>query len=407
MKQSIQRLIFLDNPAPLGTGDNMSEVYRFFPSIAEDRLYTASQVNEYLYETLEEENGVLQLPATSAYADELAVTNDATLSVDIAAGACVKAGALYMNTASLHKALTTVTSGSLRIDRIVIRTSVANRNMVATIVAGTETTGTPAAPAIVDATDVLLAQILVDRSTGTYAYTVTDEREFRPYLFVSDDAIATAIHGSATKSTLAAADEFAIIDTADSNNLKKIPFSSLAASTGIPSATKFPKALGADLVALITAAGYTLNPATGTASLDGIADGTTYKRILAAVATALNASTIVAGTQWGSGNDGNGGVAPKAKTYVLAPIKAQNEYVEVVPPAGSTWIITYYCGTSGVYGYAIVFFALSILVPLAISNSSSGIAEIALNGNTSVRITNKAVADTYIFWAASPIGVTA
>ena len=64
------------------------------------------------------------------------------------------------------------------------------------------------------------------------------------------------------------------------------------AATGVPSATKVPKALGADLVALITAAGYTLNPATGTASLDGIADGTTYKRILAAIATALNASKL-------------------------------------------------------------------------------------------------------------------
>lgn len=63
-------------------------------------------------------------------------------------------------------------------------------------------------------------------------------------------------------------------------------------ATGVPSATKVPKALGADLVALITAAGYTLSPAEGTASLDGIADGTTYKRILAAIATALNAGTF-------------------------------------------------------------------------------------------------------------------
>ena len=65
----------------------------------------------------------------------------------------------------------------------------------------------------------------------------------------------------------------------------------LLASTGIPSSVKAPKALGADLVALITAAGYSLSPAEGTASLDGIADGATYKRILAAIATALNAGT--------------------------------------------------------------------------------------------------------------------
>jgi len=61
------------------------------------------------------------------------------------------------------------------------------------------------------------------------------------------------------------------------------------ASTGVQDATKVPKALGADLVALITAAGYTLNPATGTASLDGIADGTNYKRVTAAEKVALAA----------------------------------------------------------------------------------------------------------------------
>lgn len=65
----------------------------------------------------------------------------------------------------------------------------------------------------------------------------------------------------------------------------------LLASTGVPNSAKAVKALGADLAALLTAAGYSLAPATGTASLDNIADGTTYKRILAAIATALNAGT--------------------------------------------------------------------------------------------------------------------
>lgn len=65
----------------------------------------------------------------------------------------------------------------------------------------------------------------------------------------------------------------------------------LLAATGVPDATKVPKALGADLVALITAAGYTLSPAEGTASLDGIADGTTYARVLSAIAAALNGGT--------------------------------------------------------------------------------------------------------------------
>jgi len=269
----------------------MAELSRFFPSIGSDRLYTASQVNEYLYETLEEENGVLHLPVASSYAGELAVTNAGTLSVDIATGAAVKAGVLYLNSASLNKSLTAVTSGYQRYDRIVIRSSAANRNMVATIIAGTEVIGTPTVPSVVAGTDVLLAKILINRSSGTYVYTVTDEREFRSYLFVSDDAIASAIHGSASKTTLASADEFAVIDTAASNVLKKIPFSSLAATTGIESAYKFPKAMGAEIAAILTAGGYTLTAPSGANSLDGIADTVTWKKVAAAVATALNAGT--------------------------------------------------------------------------------------------------------------------
>lgn len=61
---------------------------------------------------------------------------------------------------------------------------------------------------------------------------------------------------------------------------------------GVPDATKVPKALGADIAALLTAAGYSLSPATGSDNLDNIADGSTYKRVLAAVATALNAGTF-------------------------------------------------------------------------------------------------------------------
>jgi hypothetical protein len=47
---------------------------------------------------------------------------------------------------------------------------------------------------------------------------------------------------------------------------------------------------GGKLVNKITEAGYSLAPATGTANLDNIADGTSYKRVLAAEATALRAA---------------------------------------------------------------------------------------------------------------------
>ena len=62
------------------------------------------------------------------------------------------------------------------------------------------------------------------------------------------------------------------------------------ASTGVQDATKVPKATGAEIASILTAGGYSLAPATGAANLDNIADGTSYKRVLAAEATALRAS---------------------------------------------------------------------------------------------------------------------
>lgn len=51
---------------------------------------------------------------------------------------------------------------------------------------------------------------------------------------------------------------------------------------------------GAKIVSALTKAGYSLSPATGSDNLDNIADGSTYKRVAAAVATALNADTYTA-----------------------------------------------------------------------------------------------------------------
>ena len=64
------------------------------------------------------------------------------------------------------------------------------------------------------------------------------------------------------------------------------------ASTGVQDATKVPKATGAEIASILTAGGYSLSPATGAANLDNIADGTTYKRITAAIATRLNTGKL-------------------------------------------------------------------------------------------------------------------
>ena len=68
----------------------------------------------------------------------------------------------------------------------------------------------------------------------------------------------------------------------------------MLATTGVEAATKVPKATGAEIAALLTAGGYTLTAPSGSNSLDGIADTATWKKVAAAVATALNAGTYTA-----------------------------------------------------------------------------------------------------------------
>jgi len=81
----------------------------------------------------------------------------------------------------------------------------------------------------------------------------------------------------------------------------------------------------------------------GTFSEDDLADGTSYKRVQAAKADALNSSTIVAGTIWSSGNDGNGGQppAPKPKAYSSRAIgefyKISSTNTALYAPAGGKW----------------------------------------------------------------------
>ena len=145
----------------------------FFDSVSGDREYSAGDFTDVLYEVGLHGEGVLP----GLYSG-LAVSNDESLSVDVATGAATKIGAVYKNTESLNLPLSAVTSGKMRIDRIVIRKDVAERAMLAMIIEGIEGED-PAAPDIVEATDVLLAQVLVDRTTGDYFYTVTDERVYR------------------------------------------------------------------------------------------------------------------------------------------------------------------------------------------------------------------------------------
>jgi len=157
----------------------MSEESGFFTSVAGDRKYTASFLNEKLHEAMQRAEGVIK------NADgELAVTTDGSLSVDIAAGVALKGGVYYRNPESLHLTLAAPTLGTQRCDRIVVRIDRYARTMRASIIQGAESTN-PAVPDYNPSDDIPLATVLVNRLADPPVVSVADEREFRP-LFLTE-----------------------------------------------------------------------------------------------------------------------------------------------------------------------------------------------------------------------------
>lgn len=150
----------------------MAEISRFFADASGDRLTTAAQFNRIIDQLLQEQSGVIR-----GLGNTLAVTNSGALAVDINTGSCIKSGRIYENTASVNTALDAVTPGSKRYDRIVVRVDETARTMLITVIKGVEGAN-PSPPAIDGTTDVLLAKILIDRSSGSYVYTLTDERVY-------------------------------------------------------------------------------------------------------------------------------------------------------------------------------------------------------------------------------------
>jgi len=184
----------------------MAESSFFFTSSGGDRKYTSANFATFFYELTQRGEGVIK-----SIDNELAVTNPGTLSVDINTGTSVKRGYLYNNSTSLNKALDAVTSGSQRIDRIVTRVDLTVRTMSIVIVKGTES-ASPSVPSIDGTTDVLLAKILVNNTSGTPVYTVTDERVYRTAIasiggMTAADALSGVTPSTVGKSMLSAADK--------------------------------------------------------------------------------------------------------------------------------------------------------------------------------------------------------
>jgi hypothetical protein len=138
--------------------------------------------------------------------NELAVSSSGGLAANVATGIATKGGRVYKNDAVVSPTLDAVSIGYKRIDRIVIRfDAVTNRSAVATIIKGTEVliANAATAPAITSGTDVLLAQVLITNTAGSYSYAYTDERV---YFRFSLDSIPAELTGkNAPTATTAAA----------------------------------------------------------------------------------------------------------------------------------------------------------------------------------------------------------
>jgi hypothetical protein len=124
------------------------------------------------YDLLQRGAGVLR-----GLDNALVLSTGGALEVVVGTGRASKSGYLYANDAALTLALDPVTSGSQRIDRIVARVDLIGRMMSCVIIKGAES-GSPVAPSTTGATDVLLGKILLNRTSGSYVYTVTDERTY-------------------------------------------------------------------------------------------------------------------------------------------------------------------------------------------------------------------------------------
>ena len=151
------------------------EKSRFFNSISGDRKYLAEDFAAYFSNIFS--NGVF-LHQTNA----LKVSPSSGLTVSIAAGKAVINGYNYENTAALTKTAETVTAN--RIDRVVIRLDLTNRQITVAIKKGTAATS-PTAPALVQNADIWELGIAdINLAAGTTTITaamITDLRANSTY----------------------------------------------------------------------------------------------------------------------------------------------------------------------------------------------------------------------------------
>jgi hypothetical protein len=163
----------------------MAQKSGFFTSSGGDRKYGAAWLAQYLAAIIS--NGV--------FTTELTVTGGSgDMSVDVASGRAWINGYLYSNDAALKLTLSNADGTLNRIDLVVLRLDMTNRQITAEVVQGGYAAA-PEAPALTRTSDVYeleLAQIAVDAGTTQIVQTqITDKR--------ADETVCGIVAGAVTQ----------------------------------------------------------------------------------------------------------------------------------------------------------------------------------------------------------------
>lgn len=147
----------------------MAQKSGFFNSVSGDRIYDAADIAGFLHKFFT--NGIFN--------DSLAVTSNDNMTVNVASGTANINGYSYENTAALTLDINTADNELNRIDSVVLRLDLSNRQITAIVLEGTSAT-TPSQPSITrtgNIYDLRLANISVPAgATRITTEQITDTR---------------------------------------------------------------------------------------------------------------------------------------------------------------------------------------------------------------------------------------
>jgi hypothetical protein len=150
----------------------MAQKYGFFNSSGGDRVYDATDFASYFGNLVS--NGMF-----TKTADNLRVTAASGMTVTVQPGSAWIDGYCYENTSDLSLALETANGVNPRIDRVVLRWSAIDRNILLAVKTGAAT-ASPSAPALTRTSDIYelgIADIAVGRGVLSIASSdITDTR---------------------------------------------------------------------------------------------------------------------------------------------------------------------------------------------------------------------------------------